>query len=118
MYRPSKVGVVSQTVKEVLQSLVDDNLVQADKIGSSNCEPDIQIMHICAGSHVRISPVFWSFPSQQGAMIQARLASVKETRAGHLAQLADVKADIEAERLARPDSVSSIVFFRDNCTTS
>ena len=30
--------LVSQSVKEVLQSLVDDNLVQADKIGSSNCE--------------------------------------------------------------------------------
>ena len=29
---------VSQSVKEVLQSLVDDNLVQADKIGSSNCK--------------------------------------------------------------------------------
>jgi hypothetical protein len=28
---------VSQSVKEVLQSLVDDNLVQMDKIGSSNC---------------------------------------------------------------------------------
>jgi hypothetical protein len=29
--------LVSQSVKEVLQSLVDDNLVQSDKIGSSNC---------------------------------------------------------------------------------
>jgi hypothetical protein len=29
--------LVSQSVKEVLQSLVDDNLVQMDKIGSSNC---------------------------------------------------------------------------------
>src|SRR6267154_4239744 len=29
--------IVSQSVKEVLQSLVDDNLVQMDKIGSSNC---------------------------------------------------------------------------------
>lgn len=28
---------VSQSVKEVLQSLVDDDLVQTDKIGSSNC---------------------------------------------------------------------------------
>ena len=28
---------MSQTVKEVLQSLVDDGLVQTDKIGSSNC---------------------------------------------------------------------------------
>ena len=29
---------VSQTVKEVLQTLVDDGLVQTDKVGSSNCE--------------------------------------------------------------------------------
>lgn len=28
---------MSQSVKEVLQSLVDDGLVSADKIGSSNC---------------------------------------------------------------------------------
>ena len=33
--------LVSQSVKEVLQSLVDDGLVQGDKIGSSNCEPTI-----------------------------------------------------------------------------
>lgn len=37
------VGVVSQSVKEVLDSLVSDNLVQFDKIGTSN--------------------YFWSFPS-------------------------------------------------------
>ena len=29
---------VSQSVKEVVQSLVDDGLVQMDKIGASNCE--------------------------------------------------------------------------------
>ena len=29
--------LVSQSVKDVLQSLVDDGLVQGDKIGSSNC---------------------------------------------------------------------------------
>jgi hypothetical protein len=28
---------VSQSIKEVVQSLVDDGLVQYDKIGSSNC---------------------------------------------------------------------------------
>lgn len=39
----SKRGVVSQSVKEVLQSLVDDDLVSQDKIGISN--------------------FFWSFPS-------------------------------------------------------
>lgn len=41
----SKAGVVFNTVKEVLQSLVDDDLVDTDKIGSGN--------------------YFWSFPSKQ-----------------------------------------------------
>ena len=40
---PKATGIVSQTVKDVLQSLVDDRLVTAEKIGSSN--------------------FFWSFPS-------------------------------------------------------
>ncbi|KIK97112.1 hypothetical protein PAXRUDRAFT_825284 [Paxillus rubicundulus Ve08.2h10] len=34
---PKLKGIVSQSVKEILQSLVDDGLVQSDKIGSSNC---------------------------------------------------------------------------------
>ncbi|KAL1664727.1 Mnd1 family-domain-containing protein [Schizophyllum commune] len=33
---PKTKGIVSQSVKEVVQSLVDDGLVQSDKIGSSN----------------------------------------------------------------------------------
>ena len=41
----SKRGVVQQTIKEVNQSLVDDNMVNLDKIGSSN--------------------FFWSFPSKE-----------------------------------------------------
>jgi len=40
---PKKKGIVTQSVKEVLQSLVDDNLVSFEKIGTSN--------------------YFWSFPS-------------------------------------------------------
>lgn len=40
----AKKGVVLQTIKEVLQSLVDDDLVHQEKIGSSN--------------------YFWSFPSE------------------------------------------------------
>jgi predicted transcriptional regulator len=36
-YSDMAASTVSQTVKEVLQSLVDDGLVQAEKIGSSNC---------------------------------------------------------------------------------
>lgn len=40
---PKLKGIVSQSVKEVLQSLVDDDLVVCEKIGTSN--------------------YFWSFPS-------------------------------------------------------
>ncbi|TDL22569.1 meiotic nuclear division protein 1 [Rickenella mellea] len=81
---PKLKGIVSQSVKEVLQGLVDDGLVQADKIGSSN--------------------FFWSFPSERGAMVQNRLNSAKETRAGLQKQLADLKANIEVERAARVES--------------
>lgn len=40
---PKEKGIVAQTVKDVVQSLVDDRLVMAEKIGTSN--------------------YFWSFPS-------------------------------------------------------
>ncbi|PCH43455.1 meiotic nuclear division protein 1 [Wolfiporia cocos MD-104 SS10] len=81
---PKMKGIVSQSVKEVLQGLVDDGLVQADKIGSSN--------------------FFWSFPSQRGAMMQNRLVAVKESQASHRAQLVELRASIESEKAARPDS--------------
>lgn len=50
---------VSQSVKDVLQSLVDDGLVQADKIGSSNCEShtSFQLAHI----NVEMYPSFLEF---------------------------------------------------------
>jgi len=32
----SRAGIVLQTIKDVLESLVDDNLVESDKIGSAN----------------------------------------------------------------------------------
>ncbi|PIL23723.1 hypothetical protein GSI_13473 [Ganoderma sinense ZZ0214-1] len=77
-------GIVSQSVKEVLQSLVDDGLVQADKIGSSN--------------------FFWSFPSQRGAIMQNRLATVKAQQEFLRAQVSDLQAAVEMERQARPES--------------
>ncbi|TFK44690.1 meiotic nuclear division protein 1 [Crucibulum laeve] len=81
---PKMKGIVSQSIKDVLQSLVDDGLVQGDKIGSSN--------------------FFWSFPSQSGALAQSRLQTVKEARVGYQQQLTDLKTAIELERTARPAS--------------
>ncbi|KAN0138427.1 meiotic nuclear division protein 1, partial [Lactarius tabidus] len=74
---------VSQSLKEVLQSLVDDNLIETDKIGSSNS--------------------FWSFPSQRGAIMQNRLDAAREARAASERQLAEVQAAIVAERATRPE---------------
>ncbi|KAJ7770243.1 meiotic nuclear division protein 1 [Mycena maculata] len=80
---PKLKGIVSQSVKEVLQSLVDDGLVQGDKIGSSN--------------------FFWSFPSQRGAIIQGRLKQLKAARAEQKTLEAELRAQIAAEREARVD---------------
>ncbi|KAE9411510.1 meiotic nuclear division protein 1 [Gymnopus androsaceus JB14] len=81
---PKLKGIVSQSVKEVLQSLVDDGLVQADKIGASN--------------------FFWSFPSHRGAVIQGRVDSAKETKASHQAQLLEIQQSIEKEMSTRVES--------------
>ncbi|KIY62139.1 meiotic nuclear division protein 1, partial [Cylindrobasidium torrendii FP15055 ss-10] len=81
---PKMKGIVSQSVKEVLQSLVDDGLVQGDKIGSSN--------------------FFWSFPSQQGALVQTRLKMAQEQRDASKVQLADIRAQIVVEKEKRKDS--------------
>ncbi|OSD06701.1 meiotic nuclear division protein 1 [Trametes coccinea BRFM310] len=81
---PKMKGIVSQSVKEVLQSLVDDGLVQMDKIGSSN--------------------FFWSFPSQRGAMMQNRLTAVKETQKTLRSQLAELRSAVELEQTSRPES--------------
>ncbi|KAI3618951.1 meiotic nuclear division protein 1-like protein [Moniliophthora roreri] len=83
---PKHKGIVSQSVKEVLQSLVDDGLVQTDKIGSSN--------------------FFWSFPSQRGTLIQNRLNAAKELRTTNEAQLREIMDAIEAEKSSRQDSES------------
>jgi len=82
---PKLKGIVSQSVKEILQSLVDDGLVSADKIGSSN--------------------FFWSFPSQRGAIAQSRLDTVKEVSKSSEGQLVEIQASIVAEKTARPESV-------------
>ncbi|KAN0091008.1 Meiotic nuclear division protein 1 [Tylopilus felleus] len=83
---PKLKGIVSQSVKEVLQSLVDDGLVQGDKIGSSN--------------------FFWSFPSQRGSILRNRLDAAKGAKKNHENQVAELGAAIERERAVRPESVA------------
>lgn len=79
---PKATGIVSQSVKEVLQSLVDDRLVNAEKIGTSN--------------------YFWSFPStamqsRQNTRnsLKEELKKVQEMRAKAEIQLAEASAQRE-----------------------
>lgn len=54
----SKRGLPAQTVKDVLQSLVDDNMVVVDKIGIGN--------------------YYWAFPSAVGQKRKAALAGLED----------------------------------------
>lgn len=65
--------LVSQSVKEVLQGLVDDGLVQYDKIGASNC---IIFLFFSSRLSLLIIQVFWSFPSERGAIVGAYIRFV------------------------------------------
>lgn len=76
---PKATGIVTQSVKEVLQSLVDDRLVNAEKIGTSN--------------------YFWSFPStamqsRQNTRnaLKEEVKRVQEMRQKGEAQLAEASA--------------------------
>ncbi|KAJ3562976.1 hypothetical protein NP233_g9237 [Leucocoprinus birnbaumii] len=82
---PKLKGIVSQSVKDVLQSLVDDGLVQGDKIGSSN--------------------FFWSFPSQKGANVRARLCKAQDAALNTRNQLEDMQASIAGEKNVRKETV-------------
>ncbi|KAF9962028.1 hypothetical protein BGZ72_000095 [Mortierella alpina] len=64
--------IVQQSVKDVLQSLVDDGLVTVEKIGTSN--------------------YYWSFPSAVQQSKQAKLESLRE----ELQRLESANAELEA----------------------
>ncbi|OBZ68021.1 Meiotic nuclear division protein 1 [Grifola frondosa] len=105
--RPS----VSQSVKEVLQSLVDDGLVQSDKIGSSNCESTIR----CTWGYI-----FLEFSLSAGRYCSSRvlplrllaetLIDVQPARHRHRKpssspyKLSELRSAIEAEKASRVDS--------------
>ncbi|KAJ1946373.1 Meiotic nuclear division protein 1, partial [Linderina macrospora] len=55
---PKQKGIVAQTVKDVVQSLVDDGMCHAEKIGSSN--------------------YFWSFPSEAAIKRRNKIADLEK----------------------------------------
>ena len=79
-------GIVSQSVKEVLQSLVDDDMVNSDKIGSS--------------------VYFWAFPSNSLVMKKKKLneLTVKLNKDSHRSkELCTAISELSRDRKDSPD---------------
>ncbi|GLD95445.1 hypothetical protein PINS_up004090 [Pythium insidiosum] len=80
----AKAGVVLQTVKDVNQALVDDALVDFDKIGSGN--------------------YFWSFPSKLSQQRKRKLTELQQRHATARERLDNVSQSIETQKAMRSDS--------------
>ncbi|CAN7014989.1 unnamed protein product [Brassica rapa subsp. trilocularis] len=82
-----KKGVISQSVKDVIQSLVDDDLVAKDKIG--------------------ISVYFWSLPSCAGNQLRSVRQKLESDLQGSNKKLAELVDQCDALKKGREESVSS-----------
>ncbi|CAG8736134.1 23926_t:CDS:2 [Gigaspora margarita] len=81
---PKRKGIVAQSVKDVLQDLVNDNLVSQDKIGTSN--------------------YFWSFPSSALQSRKIKIEELHEEINKLKEKIADQQANIEKASGGREDS--------------
>ncbi|RKP38255.1 meiotic nuclear division protein 1 [Dimargaris cristalligena] len=81
---PKTKGIVVQSVKEVLQSLVDDNIVQGEKIGTSN--------------------YFWSFPSTALKSRKRKIDDLEKEFSQLQKRNEDLKSGIETAQQGREDS--------------
>ncbi|CAN0014555.1 unnamed protein product [Ascophyllum nodosum] len=93
----SKQGVVTQSVKDINQSLVDDSLVDVDKIGASN--------------------FFWSFPSKVVVTRRNLVESLKRdiAKAEDASTTSKRKiAELEAERAETEDRQGKLRRLQEN----
>jgi hypothetical protein len=81
----SKAGVVSNTIKDVVQSLVDDRLVDVEKIGSGN--------------------YYWAFPSKALVAVRSRAEEFANSVAADTSACVELEARIAELSAGRTDSV-------------
>lgn len=79
-----KVGVISNTVKDVVQSLIDDNLVETDKIGVGN--------------------YFWSLPSKGRQIRMNKLEDIKAKIMEYKTQKKALSQNIKNQLADKPDT--------------
>ncbi|KAJ2776726.1 Meiotic nuclear division protein 1 [Coemansia interrupta] len=81
---PKQKGIVSQTVKDVVQSLVDDSLCHCEKIGTSN--------------------YYWAFPSEAAIKRKNRMRDLEREIAQMEAKQGELAKAIEEAQLGREDT--------------
>jgi hypothetical protein len=81
----SKAGIVTQAIKDVLQSLCDDNLVDQDKIGSGS--------------------FFWSFSSKQQVRLEGKIKALEAEKEELLAKQAELQARTKEASATRSGEV-------------
>lgn len=81
---PKEKGVIAQSVKDVVQSLVDDGLVDTDKIGTSI--------------------YFWAYPSKAKHSRKRKLADLSNKLEETSKKLKKVKENVETANLGREES--------------
>ncbi|KAJ2358410.1 Meiotic nuclear division protein 1 [Coemansia erecta] len=78
---PKQKGIVSQSVKDVVQSLVDDGMCYCEKVGTSN--------------------FFWSFPSEAAVKRKNKLAQLEKELAQMQAKQKELTEHIANAQLGR-----------------
>ncbi|KFM24714.1 Meiotic nuclear division protein 1-like protein [Auxenochlorella protothecoides] len=81
----AKRGVVLQSIKDVLQTLVDDDLVHMEKIGSSN--------------------YFWSFPSEAAVKLQVEITKLETQLEERSQEAKSLGAQLESKKVGNTDTV-------------
>lgn len=71
-------------MKEVLQSLVDDDLVHQEKIGISN--------------------FFWSFPSEASVKLESEVEKLRQALHQRSKESARLRKEVEASRVGKEES--------------
>lgn len=81
---PKQKGIVQQSVKEVLDSLVSDCLVTGEKIGTSN--------------------YFWSFPSTALVQMRVKYQQLESDKSNLIKQRTELSASIQEASAVRQES--------------
>ncbi|KAI5712028.1 meiotic nuclear division protein 1 homolog isoform X1 [Diaphorina citri] len=90
---PKEKGIISQSVKEILQSLVDDGLVESEKIGTST--------------------YFWSFPNKASDRVDCKLEKITAEIEDVTKELAQNNEALEKSMVGRGDSKNREDFLQE-----